>query len=315
MSLLIGENIKRLRKEKDVTQEQLATAMDVTCAAVSKWERGETYPDITLLAPLAFYFSVSIDELMDYDEAKIKQEIECMLSQYRDLRETDPQKASKLIVDAYEKFPNDYKVMSNYMWNIGGDYADNNPEILLKHKEEFNLICQRILTGCTNNEIRLNAYNMLGKLLWAEGKTDEALELYKKNFANWHTTIGQKSEQLFLKDTPEFLYWVRKNMYELIIFTGDKLTKSIFYDTAISFDKKIKQLEFYCDKIKNIYDETNEICFLIFAGSVIERLDRLAKYYNADLETQSRIEEKCENLCDEIKAISYNHKPLKDINK
>ena len=64
MKIMIGTNIKRLRTEKGVTQEQLAEAMNVTCAAVSKWERNDTYPDITLLQPLAFYFGVSLGVLM-----------------------------------------------------------------------------------------------------------------------------------------------------------------------------------------------------------------------------------------------------------
>ena len=54
MEITIGANIKRLRTAKGITQEQLSEAMNVTCAAVSKWEREETYPDITLLQPLAY---------------------------------------------------------------------------------------------------------------------------------------------------------------------------------------------------------------------------------------------------------------------
>ena len=46
--------------------------MNVTCAAVSKWERGETYPDITLLQPLAYFFEVTLDELMGYDQKKFR---------------------------------------------------------------------------------------------------------------------------------------------------------------------------------------------------------------------------------------------------
>lgn len=46
MKITIGTNIKRLRSDKGITQEQLAEAMNVTCAAVSKWERGETYPSL-----------------------------------------------------------------------------------------------------------------------------------------------------------------------------------------------------------------------------------------------------------------------------
>ena len=76
MEITIGTNIKRLRTERGVTQEQLAEAMNVTCAAVSKWERGETYPDITLLQPLAFYFDVTLDSLMGYDKEKVNEEIE-----------------------------------------------------------------------------------------------------------------------------------------------------------------------------------------------------------------------------------------------
>ena len=62
MKMTISANIKRLRTAKSITQEELSEAMNVTCAAVSKWERGETYPDITLLQPLAYYFGVSLDE-------------------------------------------------------------------------------------------------------------------------------------------------------------------------------------------------------------------------------------------------------------
>ena len=70
MEMTVGANIKRLRTSKNITQEQLSVAMNVTCAAVSKWERGETYPDITLLQPLAYFFGVTLDELMGYNQEK-----------------------------------------------------------------------------------------------------------------------------------------------------------------------------------------------------------------------------------------------------
>ena len=71
MKMTIGANIKRLRIAKNITQEQLSQAMNVTCAAVSKWERSETFPDITMLQPLAYYFDVTLDELMGYNKEKI----------------------------------------------------------------------------------------------------------------------------------------------------------------------------------------------------------------------------------------------------
>ncbi len=82
MNIYIGENIRRLRLSRQITQEQLSVAMGVSCAAVSKWERGETLPDISLLPMLAHYFSVSIDELIGYDAARIEEEIRHFLEEH-----------------------------------------------------------------------------------------------------------------------------------------------------------------------------------------------------------------------------------------
>ena len=60
----IGTMIFTLRKEKNITQEQLAAELGVTAAAVSKWENGYTLPDIMMLCALADYFGITTDELL-----------------------------------------------------------------------------------------------------------------------------------------------------------------------------------------------------------------------------------------------------------
>lgn len=64
----IGEVILKLRKDKQLTQEQLAQAIGVTAPAVSKWETGSTYPDILLLPPLARALGTTIDHLLSYTQ-------------------------------------------------------------------------------------------------------------------------------------------------------------------------------------------------------------------------------------------------------
>ncbi|MHC1772911.1 MAG: helix-turn-helix domain-containing protein [Flexilinea sp.] len=54
------------RKEKGITQDELANYIGVSKASVSKWETGQSYPDVTFLPQLAAYFNISIDDLMDY---------------------------------------------------------------------------------------------------------------------------------------------------------------------------------------------------------------------------------------------------------
>ena len=67
----LSANIKRLRLEKNLTQEQLATKLGVSAQAVSKWETSETYPDGALLVPLANELEVSLDELFGNDSVSM----------------------------------------------------------------------------------------------------------------------------------------------------------------------------------------------------------------------------------------------------
>lgn len=60
----IGSNILNLRKQKNITQEALAAELGVTAAAVSKWEKGYTLPDIMMLCALADFFGVTTDALL-----------------------------------------------------------------------------------------------------------------------------------------------------------------------------------------------------------------------------------------------------------
>ena len=59
----MGKEIRRLRQDRGLTQEALAAALNVTAQTVSKWECGNSIPDVQLLPEIAVYFGVSIDQL------------------------------------------------------------------------------------------------------------------------------------------------------------------------------------------------------------------------------------------------------------
>ena len=71
--LYLLQNLKRYRILKNLTQEDVAEYLGITPQSVSKWERGETYPDITLLPALANIFETSIDLLIGMDEIRAKE--------------------------------------------------------------------------------------------------------------------------------------------------------------------------------------------------------------------------------------------------
>lgn len=67
----IGNNIAALRKQKGITQEELANALGVSPQAVSKWENNSSCPDISLLTGIADYFGITVDTLLRSESEKI----------------------------------------------------------------------------------------------------------------------------------------------------------------------------------------------------------------------------------------------------
>lgn len=76
--LNISKCIIQKRKEKGITQEKLAEYIGVSKASVSKWESGQSYPDILLLPELATYFNVTVDELLGYSPQLTNEDIKKM---------------------------------------------------------------------------------------------------------------------------------------------------------------------------------------------------------------------------------------------
>ena len=79
--IAIGSFIARKRKERGITQEELAGFLGVSKPAVSKWESGQSYPDILLLPVIASYFGVSVDALLGYEADLSKEEIRRVYSE------------------------------------------------------------------------------------------------------------------------------------------------------------------------------------------------------------------------------------------
>ena len=204
MELNIGTNIKRMRQNKGLTQEQLADILGVSPAAVSKWEAKNTYPDITMLIPLAQVFRVSMDDLLRYDELKIQANIENILAEYKRLGvEGRHHDALDLITLARENYPNDFRVMIKYI------FAHlRSVEILSTKTVELNHLCDCILENCTQDSIRADALFAKAKIMHHNGNTDDAIKFLDSLPKSQATLL---TEQLFSKDSEKYRLWNRRN--------------------------------------------------------------------------------------------------------
>lgn len=290
MELNIGTNIKRLRLTKGLTQEQLAERLAVSTAAVSKWEAKNTYPDITMLFPIAETFGVTVDELLGYDEAKAKADIEQILTRYQQLG-VDGRFTEKtvLITNARKKHPHDYRIMNAYMWDKAGGSAGNNAETLLENKDELTEICDCILAGCTQDDLRVEAINMKAKLLHAAGDTEGALELLS-SLPAWYSSIAK--EQLFAKDSAEFRYWNKRNCYGFMDVMAIKLARTIRFDPSLSVIEKIERLETMAQAFYKMSMEQDLEFFCIGEEAIYAILAGMLTADNAPIEDVIRIRER-----------------------
>ena len=310
MELNIGMNIKRLRLAKGLTQEQLAELLTISTAAVSKWEAKNTYPDITMLFPLAEIFGVTVDELLGYDEAKAKADVDKILAEYQRLHvEGRFAEGKELIVNARKKYPHDYRIMNKYMWDVAGGSAGNDSKTLLKNKDELTQLCDCILEGCTQDDLRAEAINMKAKLLHAAGDTEAALEILSKLPA-WHAPIMK--EQLFGKDTTEYRYWNKKNCYGLMDVMSIKLARIIRFDPALSVTEKIERLEPMAKTFAEMSQKKDLEFFCIGEESIYAILAGMLTADNAPIDDVIRIREKQFASMEKIMKLAETDDVLKE---
>ncbi len=106
--LYLSQNIRRFRLQKNLTQEELADFLHLTPQSVSKWERGETLPDVTLLPALANLFETSVDLLLGMDAICAEQTLYRIHdTATRRMREGKLQDAERIYRDALMSYPND----------------------------------------------------------------------------------------------------------------------------------------------------------------------------------------------------------------
>ena len=96
MSTTLGANIKLYRKNKGITQEEMSDLLKITPQAISKWESGTSYPDVSMLVPIAQVLGVSTDTLLGYDAMSENQaETERIRAREKELRHSDDNRAVK----------------------------------------------------------------------------------------------------------------------------------------------------------------------------------------------------------------------------
>ncbi|HML48298.1 MAG TPA: helix-turn-helix transcriptional regulator [Clostridia bacterium] len=123
-SISIAETLAAHRRAKGITQEELAAYVGVTKASVSKWETGQSYPDILMLPQLAAYFNLSVDDLIGYKPQLTR---EAIRAQYRLLSRAFAEKPAQEAAEACRDLAKRYYACFPLLYQLGILLANHAP--------------------------------------------------------------------------------------------------------------------------------------------------------------------------------------------
>ena len=155
----IGKNIKRIRREREMTQEQLAEYLNVSTSAVSQWESGKTMPDITLVPVICSLLKASADELLGVDIERREEQIKEIVNSYTEKsRVGDLTGALDILRDGLRRFPDSFELMNFYIISAYGVTATYGAGIEVDEAVKY---AEKIIDGCTDPNYRLTAAERL----------------------------------------------------------------------------------------------------------------------------------------------------------
>jgi len=256
----IGNKIKELRKQRGITQEQLASSIGVSFQAVSKWENNITLPDITLAPLLAAYCGISMDELFEFNLKEIEAAVDAIVDEAYKYRESDPQKSRSILKEGLCQYPDNEILLNNLLYVL--DYT--------KDPDETITIASSLIERTNQPDIKYDAlrflayaYKVKGDLKSAEAAIDQIPEIYFTKLtemayllegeSKWGAAEKQKwisFENLIQMMEKVAEYYASAGMKAQAVRERERALKLIAiiensaYDTYVGFfNEKIKELK------------------------------------------------------------------------
>ncbi len=186
MEIIIAQRLRDLRRKRGNTQEDLARHLGVSTQAVSKWERSEGWPDLSLLPAIASYYAVTVDHLLGVDAEERRRRVEQITDKYNQIRARKNadglpdvgfriEEGIAFLRDAVRELPDEAflgQMLASDLWWYAENRADKTerPALLLEAEEA----CRRILSDCKEERWRNCARQILCLVLNAQGAKEDA---------------------------------------------------------------------------------------------------------------------------------------------
>lgn len=299
----IGEVIRKYRREKNMTQEEMAGLLGVTAPAVNKWENGNSMPDIMLLAPIARLLDITPDILLSFREELSQEEIDRMI------KEADTRLQNGTWEEGFlwakkimEEYPNCEELILNLAevleaWRLMQAIPDTG------EYERFTEDCYKRVFKSKNESLRHRSADALFHFYMRQERYEEA-EKYLNFFSEQNPE--RKRKQAFLYGKTGRLQEAYK-VYEEILFSGYQMAAQVFYGLfGLSMQEKdMERADMFLEKHKELAELFEMGAFQANAGRL--ELAVVQRDEEKTLEIMEKLLDGVEELTAYAKSPLYAH--------
>ncbi len=197
MKMKLAENIRKLRRERSLTQEQLAEVLMVTAGAVYKWEAGLSVPDIALIVEMADFFDTSVDALLGYTMKDNR--VDATVRRLQDCRRKKDREGLAEAEKALKRYPHSFQIVKESAAVFRAFGIESKDKAMLRRALE--LLEQSRLLLDQNTDPEISEQTICAKIaetFLGLNEVDKGIELMKKSNAGglFNSKIGNILAQI-----------------------------------------------------------------------------------------------------------------------
>lgn len=314
----IGENIRKYRRAKNLTQEEMARRLGVTAPAVNKWENGNSYPDITLLAPIARLLDITLDTLLSFQSELTEDEIKNIIA------EVDTSFSNKTIEETFQlieqylkKYPNSARLAWQLALILDVRCIFDGSEEAGKY-DSFILECYLRALESKEEELRHSAADSLYSFYIRKEQYEDA-QKYLEFFSKENPERKRKQADLYRKTghiqeaykTYEELVFTEYQMLSMelaglymLAMEEKNMEKAHFLvEKQVMLEKLFEMGEYYeaSRHLELATAEKDKKAVLNIAQRMLEGVDKIGEFRNSPLYEHMQFKNMDQNFLKQIK--------------
>jgi transcriptional regulator with XRE-family HTH domain len=307
----VGDVIRKYRKDRNMTQEEMAKRLGVTAPAVNKWENGNSLPDVALLSPIARLLNISVDTLLSHEKELSALEVNRLVEEANEkLKKENTDEVFVWIKKCLTEYPNCNNLIL-WMARVFDSHLSMSETADRERYDQYLLDCYNRVVESDDETLKNAAAESLYYFYWNKKQYEQA-EKYLNCLSLENPERKRKQAMIYSKTGRQDEAY---KMYEELLYAGYQNLNSTLYSIYI-----LAMEEKNTDKAHMMIEKIKELARLFEFGEYHEvspglELATLEKNEKETLHIMERMLFNLESICAFTKSPLYSHMKFSEMNK